>query len=181
MRRELYSVSTTDYALVTSAFTLLGFEPALELDEAELQSRFQRLRTQFHPDRFSQGSALERRLAVQRAADINAAYATLSAPILRAQHYFALHGVSLDEAQTLQDAAFLNQQMELREALDDARDPLSREALRNQVNLLWSQIWRDLLSADFEDVQRIQLGLQRLQFLQRFLQQMDQGHAHNPG
>jgi len=161
-----------------NAFTLMGFEPDLELDEAELKSRFEHLRTQFHPDRFSHGSALERRLAVQRAADINAAYAVLSNPLSRAQLYFELRGITLDEARSMGDAAFLMQQMELREALEDAHDNEARQALHREVSRLWAQGWEDLRSAaeiaaeEIKDVSIVQRELQRLQFLQRFLEQI---------
>ncbi|OYY74261.1 MAG: Fe-S protein assembly co-chaperone HscB [Gammaproteobacteria bacterium 28-57-27] len=161
---------------VMSAFALFGFEPALELDESELKSRFEHLRTQFHPDRFSHGSALERRLAMQRAADINAAYATLSKPLLRAQLYFELRGITLSEARSMDDAAFLMQQMELREALEEAHDTQTRQKLRQQIQQLWSQSWQALCPTSIEaqaDASLIQRELQRLQFLQRFLEQMD--------
>ncbi len=162
-----------------NAFTLLGFEPALELDASELNSRFERLRTEFHPDKFSQGSALERRLAVQRAADINAAYAALSNPLARAQLYFALRGITLDEARSMDDAAFLMQQMELREALEEARDDEARQALHHEVSRLWAQCWQNLRSAaeviveDIKNASSVQRDLQRLQFLQRLLQQIE--------
>jgi molecular chaperone HscB len=160
-----------------NAFTLLGFEPTLDLDDAELKSRFELLRTQFHPDRFSHGSALERRLAVQRAADINAAYATLANPLSRAQFYFELHGIKLDEARCMDDAAFLMQQMELREALEEVHDLQARQKLRQQVQQLWSQSWQALYctysTENQADAPSIQRELQRLQFLQRFLEQME--------
>ena len=157
-----------------NAFSLLGFKPALALDEAELKHRFELLRTEFHPDRFAHGSALERRLAVQRAADINAAYATLSNPLKRAQFYFELSGIEFDEARSMQDAGFLMQQMELREALEEAHDTQTRQQLRQQVQQLWSQSWQALYSAEAQnDAHFIQRELQRLQFLQRFLEQMD--------
>ena len=164
----------------SNAFALLGFEPALELDETELDSRFEHLRTQFHPDRFTQGSALERRLAVQRAADINAAYAKLSKPLSRAQLYFELHGITLDEARSMNDPAFLMQQMELREALEDARNDDARRALHHEVSRLWAQSWKNLChSAEpvnnaILNIDLIQRELQRLQFLQRFLEQIPQ-------
>ena len=156
-----------------NAFTLLGFEPALELDEIELQRRFEHLRTQFHPDRFSNGSSLERRLAVQRAADINAAHTLLATPLARARLYFEQRGIALNEAQTMQDHVFLVQQMELREALDEAHDEQARAKLRFQVNELWQQTWQSLQTmAQQNNAENIVRQLQRLQFLQRFQQQM---------
>lgn len=158
-----------------NAFALLGYPPTLDMDASELQARFEHLRTQFHPDRFSQGSALERRLAVQRAADINAAFAQLADPLKRAHHFYELQGLRLDDAQTMQDAEFLMQQMELREALDDAHDAATRAELRQQVERLWRHNWQTLPPGEETgDAASILRSLQRLQFLQRFLQQMEQ-------
>jgi len=156
-----------------NAFELLGFEPALDIDEALLAERFSRLRAQFHPDRFSLGSALERRLAVRRAADINDAHATLADPVARARHLFELRGVALDEAETMQDPAFLMRQMELREALDEAHDPGARDRLRGEVEGLWGEAWSALRRAlESGDLATARLMIQRLQFLKRFLQQL---------
>lgn len=154
-----------------NAFELLGFPPALDIDAAALAERFERLRAQFHPDRFSLGSALERRLAVQRAADINDAHATLADPLKRASHLLELLGAPLDEAETLQDPAFLMQQMELREALDEAHDAQARAHLRGEVEGLWGATWSALRRAiDAGDLTEARRILQRLQFLKRFLE-----------
>lgn len=156
-----------------NAFELLGFRPALDIDEASLAERFEQLRAQFHPDRFSLGSALERRLAVQRAADINDAHATLTDPLKRASHLLELLGAPLDEAETMQDPAFLMQQMDLRESLDEAHDAQARTRLRDEVQGLWSSAWSVLRRAiDADDLTEARRILQRLQFLKRFLEQI---------
>lgn len=156
-----------------NAFELLGFPPALDIDETSLEERFERLRAQFHPDRFSLASSLERRLAVQRAADINNAHATLADPIKRASHLLELLGAPLDEAETLQDSAFLMQQMELREALDAAQDEASQDRLRAKAQGLWDATWSALGQAiDGGDLPEARRLILRLQFLARFLEQL---------
>jgi molecular chaperone HscB len=161
------------FALVQNAFSQLGLEPTLELDVNALNARFESLRTQFHPDRFSIASGLERRLAVQRAADINAAYDTLIHPLKRAQLLLELNGMTWDEARTVQDHDFLMQQMQLREALENANSPADRSVLRLEINGLWSKAWTALQHAiQHTDNPSAQRELQRLQFLQRFLDQI---------
>jgi molecular chaperone HscB len=156
-----------------NAFELFGFTPALDIDEAQLAERFARLRAQFHPDRFSLASHLERRLAVQRAADINDAHAILADPLRRANHLLELRGGAADEAKTLQDPAFLMQQMELREALDAAQDEATRARLRAEVQGLWDATWAALGQAiDGGDLPEARRLLQRLQFLARFLEHL---------
>lgn len=158
-----------------NAFEQFGLPSALELDEPSLRARYDLLRVEFHPDRFASASPLERRLAVQRAADINAAFNVLHDPLSRAQHFFALRGIALDEAQTLQDGEFLMQQMELREALELAQDMEAFKLLEQQVEALWQHIWQNLLNAaPSEESTHIRLLLQRLQFVQRFTQQLQQ-------
>ncbi|MGK0673724.1 MAG: Fe-S protein assembly co-chaperone HscB [Halothiobacillaceae bacterium] len=156
-----------------NAFELFGFSPALDIDEALLAERFERLRAQFHPDRFSLASGLERRLAIQRAADINDAHAILADPIKRASHLLELLGAPLDEAATLQDSAFLMQQMELREALDAAQDEVTHNRLRAKAQGLWDAAWsalgRAIEGGDLSEARRLIL---RLQFLARFLEQL---------
>ncbi|MEW6764218.1 MAG: Fe-S protein assembly co-chaperone HscB [Pseudomonadota bacterium] len=161
-----------------NAFELFGFRPALDIDEVALRERFERLRAQFHPDRFSLGSALERRLAVQRAADINDAHAVLVDPIARVRLLLELRGVSLDDAATVQDPDFLLRQMELREALDDAFNADTRQRLRSEVEAQWATEWSALDQALTEGkTQDASRQLQRLQFLRRFLEQLPRHEA----
>ncbi|MEW6445533.1 MAG: Fe-S protein assembly co-chaperone HscB [Pseudomonadota bacterium] len=156
-----------------NAFELLGFEPALNIDEALLHERFERLRAQFHPDRFSLGSSLERRLAVQRAADINDAHAVLADPIARARLLLELRGEGTDECETVQDSDFLIRQMELREALDAAFDAPARERLRTEAERQWGEEWTALDMALSNGASQDALRrLQRLQFLRRLLEQL---------
>lgn len=155
-----------------NAFTQFGLEPTLELDVNALKARFESLRTQFHPDRFCLASSLERRLAMQRAADINAAYDILIHPLKRAQLLLELSGMTWDEARTVQDQDFLMQQMQLRETLDEANTPEASSLLRNEINSLWNRSWAALQSSiKTNDTPSAQRELQRLQFLQRFLDQ----------
>jgi len=156
-----------------NAFELFGFRPVLDIDEDLLAERFERLRAQFHPDRFSLASALERRLAVQRAADINDAHATLADPIARAIHLLELLGAPVDEAETMQDPSFLMQQMELREALDAAHDDKAQAQLRGEVEGLWNASWSALRQAiEAGELPEARRMIQRLRFLKRFLEQL---------
>ena len=157
-----------------NAFAQFGLEPALEIDAQVLNERFERLRTEFHPDRFSQGGALERRLAVQRAADINAAHAVLIDPLARVQLLFEMRGIAPDGTRSVQDNAFLMQQMELREALDEAHDAASRDKLRDKLDGLWNAAWARLSEALHDaDAGIAWRELHRLQFLRRLLEQMN--------
>lgn len=103
-------------------FELFGLDPVFELDIDELQSRYRDLQTRYHPDRHAAGEARQQREALQAATRINEAYRTLRDPRLRARYLLALSNVAFDEERdTLNDPEFLMQQLELREALDEAQ------------------------------------------------------------
>jgi len=103
-------------------FELFELPVSFDLDTAELASRYRSLQRQFHPDRFAAAPEADRRRAMQMTAQINAAFQTLKDEVARGRYILRLHGVSTDEeTDTRMDPAFLMEQMELREALDEAR------------------------------------------------------------
>ncbi|MBZ6071106.1 co-chaperone HscB [Aeromonas schubertii] len=103
-------------------FELFGLVPGFPLDGAALAETYRRLQSQFHPDRFAAAPEGERLAAVSRAALINEAYAVLKSPLRRAEYLLSLQGHDIrGESRTLQDTAFLMQQLEWREALEDLR------------------------------------------------------------
>jgi molecular chaperone HscB len=104
-------------------FALFGLSAAFDLDEAALASSYRELQRAAHPDRYAGGSAQERRISVQRAAQINEAFQTLRDPLRRARYLLTFHGVDTrEESNTIVDPAFLGEQMTLREALMDLRE-----------------------------------------------------------
>lgn len=101
-------------------FTLFGLPAAYPLDTQALATRFQDLQRQFHPDKFASGTAAEQLAAVQQSATINQAWQTLRHPLSRAEYLLSLHGFDLaSEQHTVRDTAFLMEQLELREELDE--------------------------------------------------------------
>ncbi|MFM4717868.1 co-chaperone HscB [Aeromonas bivalvium] len=110
-------------------FELFGLVPGFELDTRQLGETYRQLQTQFHPDRFATAPERERLASVQQAARINDAFATLKAPLRRAEYLLSLRGTEIrGEQQTLQDTAFLMQQLEWRERLADLKSDPQPEA-----------------------------------------------------
>jgi molecular chaperone HscB len=67
---------------------------------------------------------------MQLATQVNEAYQTLKSPIARARYLLQLHGVDTqEETNTAMPAAFLMQQMEWREAIEEGRDAGDIDAL----------------------------------------------------
>ncbi|MCL2824997.1 MAG: Fe-S protein assembly co-chaperone HscB [Polyangiaceae bacterium] len=103
-------------------FDLLGIEPRFDLDMAMVEIRHRELSRTLHPDRFIGRPPAERRLALDRAIEVNEAWRIIRNPIARAEALLSRLGLPSDEESAAQPApTFLMQMMESREALADAR------------------------------------------------------------
>ncbi|HUQ74835.1 MAG TPA: Fe-S protein assembly co-chaperone HscB [Burkholderiales bacterium] len=104
-----------------SHFELFGIEPAFALDAAALEAAYREIQSRVHPDRFAHAGDAERRASLQWTTRVNEAYRSLKNPVQRASHILMLHGVDVAfETNTAMPAEFLMQQMELREAIENA-------------------------------------------------------------
>ncbi|MCK5383701.1 MAG: Fe-S protein assembly co-chaperone HscB [Gammaproteobacteria bacterium] len=109
--------------LSTTHFELFGLPQSFEVDTEQLDSRYRELQRTVHPDRFANASDLERRISMQQATQINEGYQTLKDPLRRGRYLLELGGYQFDdEHRTTSDAAFLMEQMELRELLSEVRE-----------------------------------------------------------
>ncbi len=115
-------------------FTLFGLPQRQALQRAEIDARRRDLQAQVHPDRFASEGAAAQRLAMQWAVRVNEAYQRLKDPLARAAYLCELRGVPVDaERNTAMPGAFLMQQMQWREALDEAQGLADVEGLDEQV------------------------------------------------
>jgi molecular chaperone HscB len=102
-------------------FELFGLPPRFAIDPEALERAYRDVQARVHPDRFAAGTAAERRVAMQWATRANEAYTTLRSPQKRAAYLVERAGVPIEaETNTAMAPAFLMQQMEWREALDEA-------------------------------------------------------------
>lgn len=103
-------------------FALFHLPMQFELDRAQLDTAYREVQSRVHPDKFVQSGDAEKRVAMQWATQANEAFQTLKDPLKRATYLCNLNGVDLQtESNTSMPASFLMQQMEWREAFDDAR------------------------------------------------------------
>ena len=121
---------------VDDYFSLFGLPARFGLDEQALERSWREVAAKVHPDRYATASAVERRVAMQWAARANEAYRQLRDPLLRARYLCEQAGVDLQtESNTTMAPAFLMQQMEWREMLDDARrDAAAAAALKTELD-----------------------------------------------
>lgn len=103
-------------------FELFGLPAVYDVDTAALAARYRELQRSIHPDKFTQGSDAERRLAMQLTARANEALQTLRDPVRRGRYLLQLRGINTDEeTDTVMDAEFLMAQISVRERLAEAR------------------------------------------------------------
>lgn len=160
-------------------FTLLGLPQRFALDRADLDQRWRRLQGEVHPDRFAAEGGAAQRVAMQWSVRVNEAYGRLKQPLQRAAYLCELRGAPIEaENNTAMPAAFLMQQMEWREALDDARDVAAVEALDAEVRQAEAALIAELdtLLAENADAAAAKQAAQRvraLMFVARFRDDID--------
>ncbi|MFQ2761308.1 co-chaperone HscB [Aeromonas caviae] len=160
-------------------FELFGLAEGFELDTRQLADTYRQLQTQFHPDRFATAPEREQLAAVQRAAQINDAFTTLKTPLRRAEYLLSLRGTDIrGEQQTLQDPAFLMQQLEWRERLADLKrdaDPEGaikdfRQEIRHDHQALMQRLTDSLTRG--EDLQAADC-VRKLKFVDKLLEELE--------
>jgi len=157
-------------------FELFGMARRFALDRAALDARWRALQAEVHPDRFAADGAAAQRVAVQWAVRVNEAYQRLKDPLKRAAYLCELAGQPIDaENNTAMPGAFLMQQMEWREALDEARTAQEVEALADAVAAhregALDQL-RQLLDGQ-QDAAAAAQQVRALMFVERFAEDVD--------
>ncbi|BAO29400.1 Fe-S protein assembly co-chaperone HscB [Sulfuritalea hydrogenivorans] len=139
-------MTTFDLNFAADHFTLFGLPRAQSLDLESLEKSFRAVQAQVHPDKHAQAADADRRLAMQWATRINEAFQTLKSPGKRARYLLHLLGHDPQiESNTAMPAEFLMSQMELREAVMDARAAADEAALDEVRSRLLNEIKAEYL------------------------------------
>jgi molecular chaperone HscB len=154
-------------------FDLFHLPQRFAIDMNALDEAYHEVQNQAHPDRFANAGGAEKRVAMQWATRANEAYQTLKNPLARAKYLCELNGVDLQtESNTAMPPAFLMQQMEWREALDDARETNDMGALESLDGELRAARKAELAQIeaklDAQDYAQAAQGVRRLMFVERF-------------
>ncbi len=121
-------------------FDLFGLIPTFDIDLTALEANFRKIQSDNHPDRFVTATASEKLTSMQTATLANEAYQTLKSPGLRGSYLLGLSGIiAVDEKNNQMPADFLMQQMEWREAVEDAENARNISALENLLETIASE------------------------------------------
>lgn len=152
-------------------FSLFGLPERFTLDSALLEAAYRRVQAQVHPDRFAHRPEAERRVAMQWATLANEAYRVLRTPLLRARYLLERRGVEVDaERNTAMSPAFLMQQIEWREAVEEAQgEAASLERLQRELERDERVMLDDLRQAldEAPDLPQAAELVRRLMFLEK--------------
>jgi molecular chaperone HscB len=161
--------------LLDDDFTLFDLPRQFAQDRGVLDQRWKALQRLAHPDKFaSQGEAAQR-VAMQWSVRINEAYQRLKNPLQRAAYLCELAGFPVQaHSNTAMPAAFLMQQMEWREALEDARSLQDLETLWQTVQAAQKSALNDCAQLlDVQSQPAAAVGVVRsLLFIEKLLQEI---------
>jgi molecular chaperone HscB len=159
-----------------SHFELFGLPAAFAVEADRLEQSYRDIQSKVHPDRFAHAGDAERRASLQWTTRVNEAYRTLRDPVQRAKHLLELQGVDVAfETNTAMPQDFLMQQMELREALEDAKDAAALDALRSNLRKEKSSLVKQIGASidDKRDYPGAAGLVRKLQFLDRLDEEID--------
>lgn len=152
-------------------FELFGLPPKFRLDPAELEQAYRGMQSRVHPDKFVHASDAERRASMQSATQVNEAYRTLKSPLARARYLLALNQVDVQsESNTTMPHEFLLEQMQWREAVEDAADkPEELAALASRLGREMQEHYAELERQMDSDSSHAQAAgsVRKLMFLER--------------
>jgi molecular chaperone HscB len=125
-------------------FELFGLPARFSLDGEELERAYRDIQAAVHPDRSAHGAdgtEAERRVRMPRATLVHEAYQTLQNPIKRAAYLLELRGIA-PPFETAMPTDFLMQQMEWREAIEEASGSADARELDHMSSRLGAELKR---------------------------------------
>ena len=165
--------------LTDNYFELYGMPVNFQLDTSELARRHRELMSRFHPDKHVQSDGLNKKQVAQMAALLNESYTTLKSPIKRAAYLLSLVGLDdKADSETSNDGAFLMQQLELREKVEqasEAEDPfLALDQARDMAKQIESELYQEFeKSYVAEQYTEARAAWVKLKFFTRLHDQID--------
>lgn len=155
-------------SLTNNYFDVFDLPVSFDVNKELLAQRYRDLQRTVHPDRYVSSSDRERRLAMQKATQINEAFQTLKNPIARGHYLLQLHGTQINEQEPNLDNKFLIEQIELREELAELKSSgelnkfLSR--IEKRMHVLTVTLSQHFAQQDFQAAREY---LRQFQFFKR--------------
>jgi molecular chaperone HscB len=134
-------------------FEIFDVEINISIDLNDLDSKYIKLQSKFHPDKFVNASSIEKSMAVRISTHINDGYKILKDLVSRVDYILKINNFIIDENKTFKNSKFLVEQMELTEIIKDSEkskyDDI-RMDIKNKISLLIIEMKNNLFNKDFD-------------------------------
>ena len=134
-------------------FELFDISVNIILDLNELNNKYLKLQSKFHPDKYSNASAIEKTMAARISTHINDGYKILADLESRVDYILKINNFSIDENKTFKNKNFLIEQMELTEKINESNitvhDDIKND-IKNKISSLIINMKDNLSKKDFD-------------------------------
>jgi molecular chaperone HscB len=122
-------------------FELFEFPVALQVDKKAVRQKYLELSRRFHPDHNASGDEAEQDSVLEKSANLNKAYKTLTNDDGLIAYVLRQKGLLEDDEKYMLPPAFLMEMMELNEAVEDATDEGSKATVLEKLKETEDEIY----------------------------------------
>ena len=115
-------------------FELFNIEISVDINKSDLDEKVKILQNNFHPDKFTNGSDFEKRLALQISSYINDGYKILGDIVLRVEYILKINNFIKDESTTINDIGFLQEQIMYNELIESLKENLEENVIDDNLS-----------------------------------------------
>ena len=115
-------------------FELFNIEISVDINKSDLDEKVKILQNNFHPDKFTNGSYFEKRLALQISSYINDWYKVLGDIVLRVEYILKINNFNKDESTTINDIGFLQEQIMYNELIESLKENLEENVIDDNLS-----------------------------------------------
>jgi len=115
-------------------FELFNIEISVDINKSDLDEKVKILQNNFHPDKFTNGSDFEKRLALQISSYINDGYKILGDIVLRVEYILKINNFNKDESTTINDIDFLQEQIMYNELIESLKENLENNIIDENLS-----------------------------------------------
>ena len=166
-------------------FEVMGMPHCFEIDLEKLESLYQRLTLEMHPDFFGAASEAQKRLSEKSSVMLNAAYSTLRVPASRASYLLSLYSKGKNLQTDKLPEGFLQDMFIFQESLDEMLESGDQSALckmnedlqdrYNYIESNYASLFKKLETSpeNTEILQQLQTQLNTERYLRRLLDRIN--------
>ena len=121
-------------------FELFNIEISVDINKSDLDEKVKILQNNFHPDKFTNGSDFEKRLALQISSYINDGYKVLGDIVLRVEYILKINNFNKDESTTINDIDFLQEQIMYNELIESLKENLEENVIDDNLSGIKSKL-----------------------------------------